>query len=66
MLKELNFGNVDMPLNQKIASTETPPPPISKILETTSGIVENYVYEPVSVYTPPPPPPIQQKVVQLK
>ncbi|OJX29912.1 MAG: hypothetical protein BGO86_05645 [Chryseobacterium sp. 36-9] len=61
IVKRIEFGNVDMPLNQKIASSETPPPPISKLLETTSGIVENYVYEPVSVYTPPPPPPITAK-----
>ncbi len=61
IVKRIEFGNVDMPLNQKIVSSETPPPPISKLLETTSGIVENYVYEPVSVYTPPPPPPITTK-----
>jgi protein TonB len=50
-----------MPINQKIASTESPPPAIPKMLETSSGIVENYVYEPVSAYTPPPPPPSTAK-----
>ena len=50
-----------MPINQKIASTESPPSAIPKMLETSSGIVENYVYEPVSAYTPPPPPPSTAK-----
>lgn len=60
-IKRVELGNVDMPINQKIASTESPPPAIPKMLETSSGIVENYVYEPVSAYTPPPPPPSTAK-----
>ncbi|WP_374446493.1 VWA domain-containing protein [Epilithonimonas sp.] len=60
-IKRVELGNVDMPINQKIASTESPPPAIPKMLETSSGIVENYVYEPFSAYTPPPPPPSTAK-----
>ncbi len=45
----------------KKADLETPPPPISRRLETSDGLVENQVYEPVSAYTPPPPPPSTAK-----
>jgi len=46
-LKRIEVGNEKMP------------PPIPKLLETTSGLVKNEVYE--STYSPPPAPPSNRK-----